>query len=124
MHDEFRIDRQYAICIAHTGSTGRNHRLTVFVNGQVDGAGNDPVSPFFRGQFLRRIDLIIYIAALDAVRIFVSGRSTIDRKPDGDLILTGFSGTGRHSLRAFDAIGDTVIDQRDRDAAAGRKLVA
>ena len=124
MHDESRIDRQYAICIAHTGSTGRNHRFTVFVNGQVDGAGNDPVSPFFRGQFLRRIDLVIYIAALDAVRIFVGGRSTIDRKPDGDLILTGFSGAGRHSLGAFDAIGNTVIDQSGRDAAAGRKLVA
>ena len=124
MHDESRIDRQYAICIAHTGSTGRNHRLTVCVNGQVDGAGNDPVSPFFRGQFLRRIDLVIYIAALDAVRIFVGGRSTIDRKPDGDLILTGFSGAGRHSLGAFDAIGNTVIDQSGRDAAAGRKLVA
>ena len=124
MHDEIRIDRQYAICIFHTGSTGRNHRITFCVNGQVDGAGNDPVSPFFRGQFLRRIDLVIYIAALDAVRIFVGGRSTIDRKPDGDLILTGFSGAGRHSLGAFDAIGNTVIDQSGRDAAAGRKLVA
>ena len=123
MHDEFRIDRQYAICIFHTGSTGRNHRLTVFVNGQVDGAGNGPVSPSVRGQFLRRIDLIIYVAALDAVQIFVIA-GILNRKPDGDLILTGFSGAGRHSLGAFDAIGDTVIDQSGRDAAAGRKLVA
>ena len=123
MHDESRIDRQYAICIAHTGSTGRNHRLTVCVNGQVDGAGNDPVSPFFRGQFLRRIDLVIYIAALDAVQIFVIA-GILNRKLDGDLILTGFSGAGRHSLGAFDAIGNTVIDQSGRDVAAGRKLVA
>ena len=123
MHDEFRIDRQYAICVAHTGSTGRNHRLTVCVNGQVDGAGNGPVSPSVRGQFLRRIDLIIYVAALDAVQIFVIA-GILNRKLDGDLILTGFSGAGRHSLGAFDAIGDTVIDQSGRDAAAGRKFVA